>query len=180
MKMKPASIFLLLSRLKSEKTATLIAANMKIKTKPNMAKKPAKKAPKKGKKAPRDGNHPNALGLKGPGVEIMSIPELDEALKEYEKIMRARVALTAKEVPAKQGVVALMEKNAEKLRNPKTGNLTYHIDDKRYVEIEPAKVKIKFKADKPARKPKGSGKVEDTSKLEPEQQAAIDAGENQD
>lgn len=119
-----------------------------------MAKKAKAKPAKKGSKKPRDGSHPNALGLEGAGVEVVVIEEITNAINDYEKIMRARVSLTAKETPAKQSVVDLMSAHADQLRNPKNGLLQYHIDDKRYVEIEPAKVKIKFKEDKPKKAPK--------------------------
>lgn len=140
---------------------------MKFKTKAAMPKKGKAKPAKKGSKKPRDGSHPNALGLEGPGVEVVHIPEISEAIEGYEKIMRARVSLTAKETPAKQSVVDLMSAHADKLRNPKNGLLQYHVDDKRYVEITPAKVQIKFKEDKPKKAKKAkAGK-------EPEQAAQI-------
>lgn len=138
---------------------------MKFKTKAMPKKKAAgagKKAPKK--KAPRDGSSPNALGLEGPGVEVIEIPEVSAAIAKYKRIMTARVKLTAEEVPAKEAVVSEMSKHADKLRDPKTGTLKYHIDDKHYVEITPSKVQIKFREDKPkktAKTPEQSAKVED-------------------
>jgi hypothetical protein len=129
-----------------------------------MAKKAAAK-----KKAPKDGSDPNALGLEGPGVSVVRIASITKAINEYEEIKTQRCALTPQEVKTKQKVIELMEKNADKLRNPNTGCLEYHLDDNRYVVIEPAKVKIKFKDEKPAKTRKG--KTED---LEPEQQQAQD------
>lgn len=144
-----------------------------IKQRNTMAKKASKKAAKKtGKKLPVDGNDPNALGLEGPGAEVPRIAEITRAINEYKEIKDARVALTPKEVQGKQKVIQLMEKHADKLRNPQTGNLTYPLDEKTYVEIEPAKVTIKFHAQKPKKKAKGT--KDDQTDLEPEQQEALD------
>lgn len=129
----------------------------------------AKKAAAKKAKKPVDGLDPNALGLEGPGVAVVRIASITKAINEYEDIKTQRCALTPQEVKTKQKVIELMEKNAEKLRNPNTGNLEYHLEDNRYVIIEPAKVTIKFKDEKPEKKKKG--KSED---LEPEQQLAQD------
>lgn len=127
-------------------------------------------AKKASKKKPADGLDPNALGLKGTGVEVVRIAVITKAINEYEDIKTQRCALTPQEVKTKQKVIELMEKNAEKLRNPNTGNLEYHLEDNRYVIIEPAKVTIKFKDEKPEKK-KRKGKEEN---LEPEQQHALD------
>lgn len=173
--------FVLLAESKHVKTGTADSSPMKIKHHTNMAKKATKKAAKAASKKstmkPRCGSHPNALGLEGRGVEVPVIEEINDAVHDYELIMRQRVKLTAKEVPAKQLVVSLMEKHEDVLRNPSTGTLQYHLDDKRYIEIMPAKVQIKFKEDKPKKAKRN--KVEDTNDLEPEEQAARDA-ENQD
>lgn len=130
-----------------------------------MAKKAASK------KKPKDGSDMNALGLKGPGVEVPRISALTKAINEYEVIKDQRCALTTKEVPAKQKVITLMDAHADKLRNPKTGTLMYPLDDKRFVEIEPAKVKIKFHSEKPQKPKKQKA---DSGELEPEQQQARD------
>ena len=116
-----------------------------------MTKKAAKKA-----KQQRNGDDPNALGLEGAGVEIVRIEEVTEAIEAYEKIKNARCKLTPKEVEAKTKVVALMEQHEEQLRNKTTGNLEYHLDDNRYVVIEPAKVKIKFRDEKPEKAKKAA------------------------
>lgn len=143
-----------------------------------MPKKAAKKkaakpaASKKGKKLPPDGSDPNALGLEGAGVEVVRIGPLTTKINEYLEIKDQRCALTPKEVKAKQEVVKLMEKHADKLRDPNTGNLTYQIDDKHYVVIEPAKVTIKLKDNKPPKKKPASVKSE--LEKEPEQQMAED------
>lgn len=128
-----------------------------------------KAAAKKTKKPAVDGNDPNALGLKGTGVEVVRIAAITKAINEYEDIKTQRCALTPQEVKTKQAVIEAMKKHEDKLRNPATGNLEYHLDDNRYVIIEPAKVTIKFKDEKPEKKKKG--KSED---LEPEQQLAQD------
>jgi hypothetical protein len=124
-----------------------------------MAKKAAKKKTK-------DGLDPNALGLTGKGVEVVRIASVTKKINLYEGIKNERCALTPKEVAAKQDVIAEMEKHADKLRDPNTGRLVYHLEDNRYVEIEPAKVKIKFRDEKPAKKKKGD--------IEPEDQLAED------
>jgi hypothetical protein len=130
----------------------------------------AKKAAAKKAKKPANGMDPNALGLKGLGVAVVRIAAITKAINEYEDIKTQRCALTPQEVKTKQKVIELMEKNEDKLRNPTTGNLEYHLDDNRYVVIEPAKVKIRFRDEKPEKK-KGKGKSED---LEPEAQLAQD------
>jgi hypothetical protein len=130
-----------------------------------MAKKAAKKA-----KKPVNGMDPNALGLKGTGVEVIRIAAITKAINAYEEIKNQRCLLTPQEVKTKQAVIEAMKKHEDKLRNPSTGNLEYHLDDNRYVIIEPAKVTIKFKDEKPEKK-KGKGKSED---LEPEAQLAQD------
>jgi hypothetical protein len=101
---------------------------------------------------------------------VVRIAAITKAINEYEDIKTQRCALTPQEVKTKQKVIELMEKNEDKLRNPQTGNLEYHLDDNRYVVIEPAKVKIRFRDEKPEKK-KGKGKSED---LEPEAQLAQD------
>jgi hypothetical protein len=127
-------------------------------------------AKKQSKKKAVNGLDPNALGLKGKGVEVLRIASITKAINIYEDIKNQRCLLTPQEVKAKTKVIELMEQNEEKLRNPQTGNLEYHLDDNRYVVIEPAKVKIRFKDEKPEKK-KGKGKSED---LEPEAQLAQD------
>lgn len=156
---------------------------MKIKRTTAMPKKSSKKAAKKpaarkGKKLPPNGNDPNALGLTGPGVEVKRIGSLTKKINDYLEIKDARCALTPKEVAAKKDVIAEMEKHADELRDSQTGNLMYQIDDKHYVVIEPAKVTIKLKDNKPAKKKKG--KEDDQTNLEPEQQLARDQSEQQD
>lgn len=126
----------------------------------------AKKAAAKKAKKPVDGNDPNALGLEGPGVAVVRIASVTKKINLYEGIKNERCALTPKEVAAKQDVITEMEKHADKLRDPNTGRLVYHLEDNRYVEIEPAKVKIRFKDEKPTKK-----KAKDT---EPEDQLAED------
>lgn len=138
---------------------------MKIRPTKTMAKKAATK--KKSKKEPIDGSHPNALGLTGTGVEVVRIASLTRKINVYEAIKNERCALTPKEVASKQDVILEMEKHADKLRDPNTGRLVYHLDDARYVEIEPAKVKIKFRDEKPVKRKKGED-------LEPEDQQAED------
>lgn len=136
----------------------------------------AKKAAKKSTKKPVDGNDPNALGLSGPGVEVKRIASITKAINAYEEIKNQRCLLTPQEVKTKQKVIELMEQHADDLRNPTTGNLEYHLDDNRYVVIEPAKVKIKFKDEKPTKKKKGKTST-DGGDIEPEAQEALD---NQD
>ncbi len=127
---------------------------LKHRTHKAMPKKAAKKtkpaARKKGKTI-RDGNDPNALGLEGIGVEVKRIPVITKAINEYLEIKDARCLLTPKEVKAKDKVVTLMKEHEEELRNPQTGNLVYPLDDQRYIEIEPAKVTIKVRDQKPAK-----------------------------
>lgn len=159
--------------------------NLKLRTTKAMPKKAAKKkapkpaARKKGKKLPPDGSDPNALGFTGPGVEVKRIGSLTKKINDYLAIKDARCALTPKEVAAKKDVIVEMEKHADELRDPQSGNLMYQIDDKHYVVIEPAKVTIKLKDNKRAKKKKEATAEEQTAK-EPEQQLAEDRADQQD
>lgn len=131
----------------------------------------AKKAAKKRTKKPVDGNDLNALGLEGPGVAVIRIAAVTRAINEYEVIKNERCLLTPKEVKAKTRVIEVMTEHEEELRNPQTGNLVYHLEDGRFVEIEPARVKIKFRDEPKPKKKKGS---DDDGDMEPEEQEALD------
>lgn len=142
---------------------------IRTRTSTTMAKKAAKKPAKK--KAPRDGNDPNALGLEGRGVEVPRIASLTKKINEYLETKDQRCKLTPIEVKQKQAVIQEMEKHADTLRNPNSGNLEYAIDDKHTVVIEPAKVTIKVKDATPKKK---KAAKDDQTDLEPEQQEAMD------
>lgn len=124
---------------------------IRTRTSTTMAKKAAKKpATKKAEKKRTQAE----LGLSGPGVEVKRIPAITKAVNEYLEIKDARCLLTPKEVKSKEKVVTLMKEHEDELRNPQTGNLQYPLDDERYIEIEPAKVTIKVRDSKPAKKTK--------------------------
>lgn len=80
-----------------------------------MAKKAAKKH-----KAGKD-----ELPLEGAGVNIPRIDELDDAAATYQKIKKARCAMTPKEVAAKEVVISLIMKHASKLPKDDKGVITY-------------------------------------------------------
>lgn len=82
----------------------------------------------------------------GPGVSPVTIPELDEALKDYREKRDTRCEATKLEVPAKDLVLSIMHKHAEELKDEK-GILRYRFQDDDQVVpiyIENAKEKIKF------------------------------------
>lgn len=100
-----------------------------------------------------EGGKTGNLPLAGPGVSPVTIPELDEALADYKTKRDARCAASKEEGPAKELVLSLFHKNAEKLQDGK-GVLRYKFQDEDVVVdvfIVAAKEKIKFgKADKNA------------------------------
>lgn len=73
--------------------------------------------------------------MEGDGVQALEIPELEAAFADYVPVVDERVALTKKEVPAKQKVLDLMHANHEKLPKDKKGRLYYVYDDAKYVLV---------------------------------------------
>lgn len=72
-------------------------------------------------------------GVVGKGVEIVKIPELDKAIRKWEKHKDARCAETPNEVAAKKDVIAEFHKHEEKLPKDSEGNLIYRMDDDMYI-----------------------------------------------
>lgn len=85
------------------------------------------------------------LEIKGPGVEKVSIPEIDSLAAAYVKIRDSRCALTAKEVEAKEKLVTCLHANEDKLGRAPDGTIRYEYDGSR-VELFPTKEKLRVKA----------------------------------
>jgi hypothetical protein len=93
---------------------------------------------------------PNELGLSGKGVALPKIKAIDEALEEYQKAKKKRVAASLAEVPAKQKLIALLRKHEDKLTVPAEGEepskIVYRNGDLK-VEMTTEKVSLKVRDD---------------------------------
>jgi hypothetical protein len=76
-------------------------------------------------------------GMKGPGVAPVRI-------KAVVKIRDRRMGLTKKEVQAKQNLIDLLHKNAEKIGADDEGIMRYEYDDV-VVELKPGKEQLKVR-----------------------------------
>ncbi len=89
--------------------------------------------------------HINELGLTGPGVEPVSIPEIDEAADKYERC-HAEMEVIKEELEGYR--LALMEAlnnhRAELLEEP-NGGYSYRYED-RVVKLVPGKEKLSVKS----------------------------------
>jgi rare lipoprotein A (peptidoglycan hydrolase) len=83
-------------------------------------------------------------GMKGPGVAPVRIKAVDDAAEEYVKIRDRRMGLTKKEVQAKQNLIDLLHKNAEKIGADDEGIMRYEYDDV-VVELSPGKEQLKVR-----------------------------------
>lgn len=84
------------------------------------------------------------LGFKGPGVAPVRIKAVDEAAEEYVKVRDRRMGLTKKEVQAKQNLIDIIHKNAEKIGADDAGIMRYEYDDV-VVELSPGKEQLKVR-----------------------------------
>jgi len=95
-----------------------------------MADKITSSKKSKGEKTPEQKPTPQELpGIIGKGVEIVKIPELDKALRKWEKHKEARCAETPHEVSAKQDAIAEFHKHEDKIPKDSEGNLIYRMGD---------------------------------------------------
>ncbi len=63
------------------------------------------------KRRGRPKKNPDLPGIKGQGVELPSIPAIDDAIEEYVKWRDKRMACTPKEVETKAALLRLMKKH---------------------------------------------------------------------
>jgi hypothetical protein len=90
---------------------------------------------------PKTGDLP---GIKGPGVAPVRIKAVDDAAEEYVKVRDRRMGLTKKEVQAKQNLIDIIHKNAEKIGADDEGIMRYEYDDV-VVELSPGKEQLKVR-----------------------------------
>lgn len=84
------------------------------------------------------------LGLKGPGVAPVHIPEVDEAAAKYVKARDARQRCTVKEVEAKKELMDLLKANEKKIGRDAEFVLRYEYDDL-LVMLLPGEDKLKVR-----------------------------------
>lgn len=87
---------------------------------------------------------PDLPGVTGKGVAPVRIKAVDDAAEEYVKIRDRRMAMTKKEVQAKQTLIDLLHKNAEKIGADDEGVMCYEYDDV-VVELKPGKEQLKVR-----------------------------------
>lgn len=69
------------------------------------------------------------LGLTGKGAERVSIKAVDAAVVKYVAARDNRMALTTKEVDAKQALIKVLRENKDKLSTDAEGTIVYRHDD---------------------------------------------------
>jgi len=69
------------------------------------------------------------LGLKGPGVERVSIKAVDRAVDRYVLVRDERMELTKKEVEKKVELIAIMREHKDKIGVDADGSMIYRHDD---------------------------------------------------
>lgn len=87
---------------------------------------------------------PDLPGVKGPGVAPIRIKAVDEKAEEYVKVRDRRMGLTKKEVQAKNELIDLLHKNAERIGADSEGIIRYEYDDV-VVELSPGKEQLKVR-----------------------------------
>jgi hypothetical protein len=80
-------------------------------------------------KEPTKKKQPELPAMKGPGVEPVDIPALNDAVSEYVKVRDRRMELTEQEVLKKAALTVEVERHADKLTRDENGNLFYRADD---------------------------------------------------
>jgi hypothetical protein len=75
----------------------------------------------------------NELGLTGPGVEPLEIPELDRAISKYQKKKALRCEASPEEISAKKEVRLLLHKHKDSLPLNEDGIPFYRSDERDYV-----------------------------------------------
>lgn len=80
------------------------------------------------------------LGLNGPGVSPLEIPEIDKAITKYQKKKEARCAISPDEVAAKAELKAALHKHRDELPVDGNGIPFYRCDDRDYFLEEKLRV----------------------------------------
>lgn len=83
-------------------------------------------------------------GISGKGVAPVRIKAVDEKAEEYVRVRDRRMGLTKKEVQAKNELIDLLHKNAEKIGADGEGIMRYEYDDV-VVELSPGKEQLKVR-----------------------------------
>ena len=84
-------------------------------------------------------------GMKGPGVEIIRIPEIDKLAEAYVIQRDKRCAETPREIAAKDKLIDAIHKNKDKIGVDSNGEVVYRYDDM-IVTLKPGKEVLKVKA----------------------------------
>lgn len=87
---------------------------------------------------------PDLAGMSGAGVAPVRIKSVDAAAEEYVTIRDKRMQFTKKEVEAKQKLIDLLHKNAEKIGVDEAGVMRYTYDEM-VVELTPGKEQLKVR-----------------------------------
>jgi hypothetical protein len=87
---------------------------------------------------------PDLPGVTGKGVAPKRIKAVDEKAEEYVKVRDRRMALTKKEVQAKNELIDILHKNAESIGADDEGIMRYEYDDV-VVELAPGKEQLKVR-----------------------------------
>ncbi len=80
-----------------------------------------------------------SLGLKGQGVEALTIKAVDTAIEKYEKNKEARCKISPSEVAAKQELKEILHKNRDKLPLNEDGEHFYRYEGVDYILEEKLK-----------------------------------------
>jgi hypothetical protein len=83
--------------------------------------------------------------MKGPGVEIIRIPEIDKLAEAYVIQRDKRCAETPREIAAKDKLIDAIHKNKDKIGVDSNGEVVYRYDDM-IVTLKPGKEVLKVKA----------------------------------
>lgn len=84
--------------------------------------------------------------MKGKGVELLSIPEIENVANEYKAIRDKRMEITEKEVKAKAVLLITMQRHKDKLPKDSTNGTSFYRFDDRIVELQPGSENVKVKS----------------------------------
>lgn len=90
-------------------------------------------------------NKTSELGLKGKGVEILVIPEIEVAANKFVKAHNETVACADIEEELKNKLIEVVRKNKDKLVADDNGGVSYRYGEK-LVVLAPTKETIKVKS----------------------------------
>jgi hypothetical protein len=113
-------------------------------TAPAAAAQPTLK--RRGRPPKKAGAGTQELGLKGKGVERVSIRAIDNAIGRYVLARDERMELTKKEVETKTALIKVMRDNKDKLSVDAEGTIVYKHDDL-LVTLKHGKDELKVKTE---------------------------------